>query len=232
MNGGNAAGQTPGRRGECSNFSAPLGSATDGRLLFVRGASRLTIRADPAMEDLYSAHFKRPMPTVEVRGSTVTVLYPRFRPFDWPNHYRECPAEVALNASIAWRIGFRDGASRLTADLRGLQLGSLNLSDGVSRIVVALPRPLGTVPVRILGGASNVAIRRPKGVPAGVRVGGGATNLAFDEKHFGAVGGEVNLRNPNFDGASDRYDIAITGGANNLIIEDARPGRPALARGS
>ena len=195
------------------------------------GRPRLTIRADPAMEDLYSAHFEGPVPTVEVRGGTVTVLYPRFRPFDWPNCYREYPAEVALNASIAWRIEVRDDASRLTADLRGLQLGSLDLSDGVSRIEVALPRPLGIVPVRILGGASNVAIRRPEGVPARVRV-GGATNLRFDEKHFGAIGGEVDLRSPDYDGASDRYDIAVTGGANNLTIEDARPGRPAFARGS
>ncbi len=230
MNGGNATGQTPGRKGEGGYFSAPLGSATDGRLLFARGASRLTIRADPAMENLYSTHFERPVPTVEVRGSNVTVLYPRFRPFDWPDYYRERPAEVALNASIVWQIELRGGASKLTADLRGLQLGSLNLSDGVSRIEVALPRPLGTVPVRILGGASNVTIRRPEGVPARVWVGSGATNLTFDEKHFGAVGGEVNLRSPDYDSASDRYDIAVTGGANNLTIEDARPGRPATAR--
>ncbi len=50
-------------------------------------------------------------------------------------------------------------------------------------------------------------------------MGGGATNLTFDEKHFGAVGGEVDLRSPDYDGATDRYDIAITGGANNLSIE-------------
>ncbi len=68
MTGGTAAGQTRGKKGQGGNFSAPLGSATDGRLLFAHGASRLTIRADPAMEDLYSAHFERPVPTVEVRG--------------------------------------------------------------------------------------------------------------------------------------------------------------------
>jgi hypothetical protein len=52
-------------------------------------------------------------------------------------------------------------------------------------------------------------------------VGGGSTNLAFDEKRFGAAGGEVSLQSPDYESASDRYDITITGGASNLTV-DAR----------
>ena len=83
---------------------------------------------------------------------------------------------------------------------------------------VTLPPPSGTVQVRILGGASNVTIHRPQGVAAHIRIAGGSTNLAFDEERFGAIGGEVSLQSPDYEGASDRYDITITGGASNVTI--------------
>jgi hypothetical protein len=86
-------------------------------------------------------------------------------------------------------------------------------------VEVTLPTPSGTVPVRFLGGASNVAIHRPEGVAARVRVDGGSTNLAFDEQRFGALGGEVSLRSLEYEGDSDRYDITITGGASNVAID-------------
>jgi hypothetical protein len=78
------------------------------------------------------------------------------------------------------------------------------------------------VAVVILGGASNVAIRRPEGVAARLRVDGGATNLKFDDRYIGAAGGELDLLSGDYDGAADRYDIAITGGANNLSIDKQR----------
>ncbi len=51
-----------------------------------------------------------------------------------------------------------------------------------------------------------------------VRIGDGSTNLAFDEKRFGAVGGEVSLQSPDYEGAPDRYDLTITGGTSNVAI--------------
>jgi hypothetical protein len=70
----------------------------------------------------------------------------------------------------------------------------------------------------VLGGASNVVIHRPEGVATRLLVVGGSTNLTFDEQRFGAVGGEVDLQSPNYDGGSERYDITISGGASNVVI--------------
>ncbi len=219
MNNADAAGQAASRgQRQGSEFAAPLGTAKGARLVFASGASRLTVRADPSMTDLYRARFEGQAPRVGAKDGTVTIRYPRF---DWLYYLRKPLGEVALNAQIPWDIEIRDGASRLTADLRGLELRSLELSGGASRVEVALPTPSGTVPVRVLGGASNVVIQRPEGVAAQIRVGSGSTNLAFDEQRFGAVGGEVSLHSPDYEGASDRYEITITGGASSLTI-DAR----------
>lgn len=192
-NGGGATGRAAEQR-QGREFATPLGLLRNGRLVFASGASCVTVRAEPSITDLYRARFEGRAPRVAAEDGTVTIRYPRFPHLDRIGYLRERPAEVALNASVPWDVEIRDGASRLTADLRGLELRSLEVSGGASRVEVTLPPPSGTVPVRVLGGASNVAIHRPEGVSAQIRVGGGSTNLAFDERRFGAVGGEVGLR--------------------------------------
>jgi hypothetical protein len=220
MNGADVAEQAASRgRRQGTEFAAPLGSVKSGRLIFASGASWVTVRADPSMADLYHARFEGQAPHVGAEDGIVTIRYPRFPPFHLPYYLRERPAEVALNAQIPWDIEIRNGVSRLTADLRELELHSLEVSGGVSRVEVTLPPPSRIVPVRVLGGASNVAIHRSEGVAAQILVGGGSTNLAFDDQRFGAVGGEVSLRSSDYEGASNRYDITITGGASSLTID-------------
>jgi hypothetical protein len=155
---------------------------------------------------------------VGVRGGIVTIRYPRFPNDDWLDCRSERPAEVTLNAQIPWVIEVRGGVSRLLADLRGLRLGSMCLEGGIRRIEVMLPAPSDTVAVLILGGASNVAIRRPEGVAARLRVQGGVTNVRFDDRRIGAAGGELDVGSRDYDRASDLYDVTVTGGANNLSL--------------
>ena len=214
---GDAAGQAAsGEQRQGGEFTAPLGSLRSGRLIFASGAAWVTVRVDPSMADLYRARFEGRTPRVGVEDGTVTIRYPRF---DWRNYLRGRPAEVALNAQIPWDIEIRDGASRLTADLRSLDLRSFEVRGGASRVELTLPELSGSVPVCVVGGASNVTIHRPEGVAAHLSVGGGSTNLAFDDQRFGAVGGEVSLQSPDYEGALDRYDFVITGGASNVAID-------------
>jgi hypothetical protein len=208
--------------GGSDHFAAQLGTSRSGRLRFTNGAHRVVIRAGSHLRGLYRASFGERMPIVEVRGGVVSIRYTRVASCDWTSNRPERPAEVALNAGIPWDVEVRGGASRLLADLSGLRLGSLKVDGGASRLEVVLPAPSGIVTVVILGGASNVAIRRLEGVAARLRVDGGATNLTFDDRHIGVAGGELDLQSGDYDGAADRYDIAVTGGANNLSIDELR----------
>jgi hypothetical protein len=204
------------------HFSAPLGSSKNGRLRFTNGAHRIAIRADLHLRGLYRARLGERMPTIWVQGGVVTIRSPRVPACDWVNCESERPAEVELNARIPWDVEVRGGASRLVADLRGLQLGSLKVDGGANRLEVTLPIPSGTVALAILGGASNIAIRRPEGVAARLCVRGGATTLKLDHRRIGAAGGELDLRDGGYDGATGRYYVVITGGANNLSIDKQR----------
>jgi hypothetical protein len=204
------------------HFAAPLGSSRSGRIRFTNGAHWITIRADPHMQSLCSARFGEWMPMIVVHGGIVTIRHSHVPSRDWLDCRSECPAEVALNARIPWEIEVRGGASRLVADLRGLRLGSLSVDGGASRLEILLPVPSGTVTILILGGASNVAIHRPEGIAARLHVVGGATLLKLDARGIGAAGGELDLRSRGYDGATDRYDVAVTGGANNVTIDEQR----------
>jgi hypothetical protein len=184
--------------------------------VFANGASRLTLRAASGMDDLYRARFEGAAPKARVEDGTVTFRFSRRLGglFDWRSH----PGEVTLNAAVPWEVEVRGGAAQGDLDLSGLKLTSFVLKGGTSDLTLTLPEPSGMVPVRLSGGASKVLIRRPAGAEARLNARGGAATLTFDEQSFDAVGGKVRLQSPGYDGASDRYEIEVSGGASELVI--------------
>jgi hypothetical protein len=199
------------------HFSAPRGAHTQGLLEFTRGAAHLAVHG-ASMEDLFRARFDQPVPSVTVNGGTVSVQYPRFGPRGWLRPGAHRGGKVTLNQDLAWHVTVRGGAAYLDADLRGLRLEALELGQGASQVEVRLPRPAGVVPVRVRGGAVQLRVRRPAGVPVRLRVGGGVADLRFDEQQWGAVGGWLRLETPEATQAPDRYEVEVASGAAHLEI--------------
>jgi hypothetical protein len=193
-----------------TELTAPLGSVEMGRLEFTRGASHLTIGVDPSMDDLFRSRFDGKVPEVAVDGGTVSVKYrPSFHP---PT------GEITLSGRVPWTIRAHWGMSDVTADLEGLELRDLEISGGSSRFEIRLPRPGSSIPVRIGGGASDVEVIRPAGVPVRVRIGGGASKLAIDDFSVGSAGGKTDWKSPDYDSAEQRYDIEIGAGASKVTV--------------
>jgi class 3 adenylate cyclase len=186
------------------------------RLELVRAAG-VTILADPALREPYQATFQGPAPRVEVRDGTVAVEYRRLRfpLFDRPAG----AATVTLNGSVPWRIEARGGLSHVTATLDAVQLLGFEVRGGARAVVLTLPRPWGTVPVRLSSGASDVTMHRPARAGARVEVKGGSQSLTLDDQRFGAVGGETVWQSANYDTATDRYDISILRGARAVTVD-------------
>jgi hypothetical protein len=189
------------------------------RLRLVPRSADLVIRADGEAERPYSASFQGPEPTIREDGDSVTVEYPRFRAA-LPT--RRSRGELRLNSAFPWEISVEGGVSKLDADLSGLWLRSLAIAGGASDVRVELPEPADVVPVRFAGSASQVALRRPRGVSARLRIAGGASNLTFDNERRGAVGGETRLASAGAEGATERYDIDVDGGASKLSVTESK----------
>jgi hypothetical protein len=111
------------------------------------------------------------------------------------------------------------GQAQRAAEQGELELRSLEIKGGASETVLTLPHPPGTATLRVLGGASELTIHRPEGIAARILVRDGTSNLAFDEQHFEAIGGETRWQSPDYDGAADRYDMEVSGGANGLTVD-------------
>jgi hypothetical protein len=178
-------------------------------------AANITLRADRSMEDLYRTRFEGRPPKVRTEADTVTLEYPRFG----SGRRRPYRSTVTLNGSVPWRIESRGRLTELMADLGGVSLRAFDVQEGASALQVTLPRPAGQVPIQFSNGVAGAAIHRPAGVAVRVHIIGGATRLALDDQHFKAVGGGVNWQSPDWDRASDRYDITILRGAAALAVD-------------
>jgi hypothetical protein len=151
----------------------------------------------------------------------VTIHYRHRRVADWLTLWREPLAAIALNGSIPWEIEFHGGVANLQADLRGLRLRSLDLSD-TSGVKVLLPQPTGNVYLYVSGSASDVVIERSAGVALRVQIAGSASQVRIDEMPFGAVANSINWQTPDYHVAADRYDIRFAGSVSNVTISGAR----------
>lgn len=209
-----AAGGPAAARG--ADLAGQLASLSEAHLHFTHGGARIELRSADHLQALYEAHFEGQSPSITVDQGDLTIDYRgRFRPFDWSRH----SALVTLNAALPWSIDLRGGASRLTADLRGLQLIAFEMTGGAGDIEVFLPHPAGTVQVRIAGGANKVTLHRPGSVPVSAQLAGGASRLTFDDAQSGGFGGLTRLQSPEYASSDDRYDIRFTGGASKVTID-------------
>ena len=110
------------------------------------------------------------------------------------------------------------GITGLTADLRGLRITGVSVSGGAGRIDLRLPRPSGAVPIHMDGGAASVSITRPEDVAVRATMPEGAAEIQFDERSIGPILDQTPLESPDYDGATNRYDIELMGGVAQLTI--------------
>jgi DNA-binding MarR family transcriptional regulator len=196
-------------------LSAPLGGVTAGRLEVNASVSRLRIGSDAEMPDLYRATFDGRPPRIRVTRGTVSLTFPGFL------HAGAGRGRVILNGSIPWALEIRGGAAEMDLDLSNVTITEVTMSGGASRVDCRLSRPVGTVPLRIRGGASRISIHRPIGVPVRVRVAGGLSRLSLDTRRPGSAGSGAVVASPGYETAVDRYELVVEGGASRITV-DAR----------
>ena len=201
--------------GEGGIYSAPLGELSSGRLVVSSGLSRLTVRTDDRMAELYQARFEGPVPSVAAKEGVVTIRYPRRL---WVLGGEQRVAEVTLSVAIPWWIVIQGGASEVIAELGGLDLAGLEVKGGLSSIRLELPVPSGMVPIRISGGASEITVVRPAGVAARAHLKGWVSTFVFDDQTFSDMGNNVWLQSSGFDPTAPCYDIEVASSASMVTI--------------
>jgi hypothetical protein len=127
---------------------------------------------------------------------------------------------IRLNRDVRWTVRFTAGSQSNTADLRELaHLAGVEYVGGVSSIDLTLPKPGGTVPVRVDGGASAVRVHAPNGAPVRVKAGGGAGRVAIDGEEHNGVSAGASFASGGWEAAADRYDVDAVGGVSAITVD-------------
>lgn len=137
---------------------------------------------------------------------------------------------VVLNSAVTWHLDLAGGTSRTVADLRGGTVNGIQVTAGSDVISVVLPKPSETVAVRLTGGASQLLVSVPDGVPARVLAGGGAGEVTLDAISRTGVAGGTLITPPGWATAANRYDIIATAGISRLVVRQmpAQGNKPRL----
>jgi hypothetical protein len=127
---------------------------------------------------------------------------------------------LALSTAVTWQLDFGGGTNQTTVDMRGGHVAGLAFGMGSASVRVALPRLAGTALLRLEGGASQLAVSVPAGVPARVTAGAGAARVALGGVAWSGIGAGTVLTQPGWATAAGRLDIVATSGVSQVTVTD------------
>lgn len=133
------------------------------------------------------------------------LLSPRF-PWTWGSgNLVDWDLRIAPHVPVALRIETAGGQSVL--DLAGLRLTGLDLQTSASSAAVTLPRPQGTLAVRLEASVASIVLTLPPDVPAELEVRKAVAGLELDAARFVADKDRRRYRSADYESAADRIAI-------------------------
>jgi len=125
---------------------------------------------------------------------------------------------VTVSPDVTWQLDFGGGAGPVAVNMTGGQVAGLDFAQGVSQASVTLPQPSGTVPLRLEGGASQLTVSVPDGVPARVTAGDGASQVTVGSARYTGVAAGTVITQPGWASATGRLDIDATSGVSQVQV--------------
>jgi DNA-binding MarR family transcriptional regulator len=200
-----------------SEHFAPVGGLREARLSIRSGLSSLRLRPGLNPAELYRASFEGSTPQVRLRDGRVLVQF-KGMGFDW----RKRVATFGLNTSVSWTIEVVGGVQKVEADLRSIDVRSLDVVGGAERVQLELGQPSGEIQIKLVGGVKTLRVERPAGVPMRLNVAGGSDGIVVDGVRLDHRGGPTTLESPGWGPNRDRIDLSIVGGSKSIEVV-ARP---------
>ena len=126
----------------------------------------------------------------------------------WPDAWRGGSEwTVRLASDVPTLLTMNAGAGDFFVDLSNVLVANARLQVGAAQARIVLPRPRGTVEVRVGGGASQLTFVAPPGVEYRVETSGGLMSV------------DGRTESPRYATASDRVLARFSGGAASVRIE-------------
>ncbi len=196
-------------------LTAPLGDRDAAAFELVSDASLVELSTADLGGDLYrisAPQGSSVQPRIADDDGTVRLfLDPVGRPGDEE-------VEVVLTTAVPWRLTVSGGIRRANLDLAGADVAGVTLAGDAARIDLTLPRPDGTLPIRMSGGINRFEVRTDRGVPVRIRTRGGAGEVTFDGRTKDGVASGANFQNREWPASEDRVDVDAVVGVGTLTL--------------
>ncbi len=184
--------------------TAPLAGRTEASFELVTGTTRVALRTEDLGADLYritTASDSGTVPRPVVDEDRVQLhLTP-----DGDGATGE--VEIVLAAKVSWALRFTGGADEQRIDLSRGRVSGIDVVGGVRRFEVSLPKPAGTVGIRIAGAVDEFLVQAPADIPVRARLTSGAKTVAAGERIQRDVPPGSTFTPRNWQ-VPDRYDVA------------------------
>ncbi|WP_460845410.1 hypothetical protein [Phytohabitans suffuscus] len=205
-------GGTPGLH----TIAAPLGGRTTGELTLASGAETVTVRGADLGEDLFqitTPDSDDAIPRATIQGDRTTVRLTSDR------GEGATAVEIRLNSRVTWRVVLNAGARTHTVDMGAGRLAGLEVAGGATKLELTLPKPSGTVPIRLRGGLEELLMHVPQGALTRVKVTKGATNVTLDRLNRSKVAPDTTFTPKGWEEAKARYDVDAAEGIGTVRLD-------------
>ena len=128
--------------------------------------------------------------------------------------------DVVLSSKVRWSLKFTGGADEQIVNLTGGRVAAIDVVGGSRRFELSLPKPTGTVPVRVTGAIEDFSIKSPVGSPVRVQVDSGAKTVAAGEVTLRDVKPGSTLTPKNWK-VANRYDVDAAARVTLLSVVNA-----------
>ncbi|GLY96751.1 hypothetical protein [Actinoplanes sp. NBRC 103695] len=195
--------------------TAPLGNRTSAAFELVAGTQRATVKTQDLGNELYrisSADDSGTAPRPTVDAEKVRLL------LEAKGEGARGNVEILLSSKVTWALRFTGGADEQLVDLTGGKLSQVDLTGSSRRVSMTLPRPTGTVQVRIAGAIEDLSLSSPSGSPVRVRVDGGVKTVAAGTRTLRDLEPGSTLTPKDWKTAN-RYDVAAESRLTLLTVK-------------
>jgi len=127
-------------------------------------------------------------------------------------------AWIQVSSAVRWRLQLSGGAGQTTIQMGNGKLAGIDFTAGSSLITAALPRPAGTVQLTLAGGASQLNLTVPAGVPARLQLYGGASQAVLGGQVYTGIAGGTVLASRGWTSAANRYNLDAVSGVSQVTV--------------